>query len=577
MGTASSNGFSKVDVRGTYVLSNLLQELTLARTYGRRQIILDESRLFENPVHRLSRLINESFWAALTRNMDGGTLEEAFGHDEDYSPLPVQRRVYVPSSTPDQFDYYAKISGERPDFKLSVEWLDNKITPDYLKTLNGKPGLLSLATKLLPSTSTGLHNLKGLSYVTSGQRRDHLYGWDSYFNVLGLIAGGKVEPATSLVQHLCFCIKHYGIIPQANRTYYLSRSCPPLLTDMASRVYEKIKHEQNSLEFLRAALLASIKEYHGVWIAPPRLDPITGLSRYRTGGAGIPLDLRKQLKPELETYASKYGVSLDAFVDAYNLGTVEDPDLYTFLMHERAMQESGHSNSYRFRGRCADLVTIDLNSLLYKYEKDIARIIRHYFKDHLDVPPEMCVGTMPSEGYVDRSTLWERRARRRKQAIDSYLWNEAKGMYFDYDCVNKLQTKYESATTFWALWAGTASPSQAAKLVSQALPLFEAIGGILAGTEESCGHTGLERTGLEWDYPYGWAPHQVLVWIGLQRYGYQEEAQRLTYKWLFTILKPFVDYNGVIEESYNVTQEVDPQRRGVGQYESDFKGVLTKG
>lgn len=61
IGTEKSGGFNKFDVRGTYMLSNLLQELTLAQVFGRKTIILDEARLNENPVNRLSRLIKDSF------------------------------------------------------------------------------------------------------------------------------------------------------------------------------------------------------------------------------------------------------------------------------------------------------------------------------------------------------------------------------------------------------------------------------------------------------------------------------------------------------------------------------------
>ncbi|GME71846.1 unnamed protein product [[Candida] boidinii] len=57
LGTANSNGFNQYDIRGTYRLSNLLQELTIAKRMGRKQMILDEARLTENPVERLKRLI----------------------------------------------------------------------------------------------------------------------------------------------------------------------------------------------------------------------------------------------------------------------------------------------------------------------------------------------------------------------------------------------------------------------------------------------------------------------------------------------------------------------------------------
>ena len=80
-----------------------------------------------------------------------------------------------------------------------------------------------------------------------------------------------------------------------------------------------------------------------------------------------------------------------------------------------------------------------------------------------------------------------------RRAIDRHLWNEVKGMYFDYDTVKREQTDYETATTFWAMWAGLASPHQAAALVVKALPRFEAFGGLVSGTEESRGPISIER------------------------------------------------------------------------------------
>ncbi len=74
LGTAASNGYRRFDIRGTYMLSNLLQELTLAKAFGREQIVLDEARLNENPVNRLSRLIKDSFWDMLTRRLDASMI-----------------------------------------------------------------------------------------------------------------------------------------------------------------------------------------------------------------------------------------------------------------------------------------------------------------------------------------------------------------------------------------------------------------------------------------------------------------------------------------------------------------------
>jgi len=155
--------------------------------------------------------------------------------------------------------------------------------------------------------------------------------------------------------------------------------------------------------------------------------------------------------------------------------------------------------------------------------------------------------------------VWDRRALKRKQAIDKYLWNEEKGTYLDYNTKTRTQTDFEAVSCFWALWCGVASPHQAALLVSKALPRFERIGGLLTTTKDRRGTT-VCHPAHQWDYPYGWAPHQVMAWDGLLRYGYQEEAERLVYRWLYLITKVFVNFNGTVVEKYDVTQDVDPHK-----------------
>jgi alpha,alpha-trehalase len=585
LGTAASNGYNRFDIRGTYMLSNLLQELYLAKSYGRKQIILDESRLNENPVNRLSRLIKDSFWDGLTRRIDGSLIEIAGKDPKDWTDDP-RPRIYVPRGAPEQFEYYTQVAKDRPEVRLDVQWLPEIITAEAMRDMNGKPGLLALAMDEVVDPSTGVKSLKGVPFVVPGGRFNELYGWDSYMESLGLLVNEKVHLAKSMVRNFCFCIEHYGKILNANRSYYLCRSQPPFLTDMSLRVYEKIKHEPGAKDFLRTATLAAIKEYYSVWMSDPRFDPKTKLSRYRPDGIGVPPETEaSHFTHILEPYAKKNNMTFDEFVDAYNYKRVSEPELDEYFLHDRAVRESGHDTSYRLEKVAANLATIDLNSLLYKYEIDIARTIRNLFDDKLPVPPEFRIATKGrGEQYVDSSevetsAIWDRRAKRRKVAIDKYLWNAQKGMYFDYDTVTELQCTYESATTFWAMWAGVSTPKQAAAMVMTSLPKFEAFGGLLSGTEESRGRIGLDRPNRQWDFPYGWAPQQMLAWTGLQRYGYQEEAERLAYKWLFMITKAFVDFNGIVVEKYDVTRPIDPHRVDAeyGNQGSDFRGVAKEG
>jgi len=39
----------------------------------------------------------------------------------------------------------------------------------------------------------------------------------------------------------------------------------------------------------------------------------------------------------------------------------------------------------------------------------------------------------------------------------------------------------------------------------------------------------------QWDYPNGWAPHQMLIWRGLKENGFDEEMEELIYRWLWMI------------------------------------------
>ncbi|KAH7411990.1 neutral trehalase [Phaeosphaeria sp. MPI-PUGE-AT-0046c] len=579
LGTLASNAHNKFDVRGTYMLSNLLQELTLAQDYGRKTIVLDEARLNENPVNRLQRLIEHSFWDGLTRRIDGSNIAKVGVDPKDWTSDP-RPRIYIPQGAPEQYEYYTRIAREHPDMRLEVIWLDKDCDNDqYVRDLNEKPGLLAIAMEEWIDPETNKKDLRGLPFVVPGGRFNELYGWDSYMESLGLLESNRVDLVKPMVQHFCFCIKHYNKILNANRTYYLCRSQPPFLTDMALRVYERIKHEPGALDFLRESILAAIKEYNSVWMSAPRWDPVTGLTRYRPGGLGVPPETEAtHFEHILTPYAKKHGMTFKEFVDAYNYQRVKEPELDAYFLHDRAVRESGHDTSYRLENVAADLAVVDINALLYKYETDIGRCIRNHFGDRLEIPAEFCAGNM-KPGQIETSAAWERRARKRRVQVDKYLWDEEAGMYFDYNTVKQERTGYESATTFWPMWSGLATPRQASILVEKALPKLEVFGGLVSGTEKSRGKVGLERPNRQWDYPFGWAPQQILAWVGMQRYGYDAEAQRLAYRWLFMVTKAFVDFNGVVVEKYDVTKTVDPHRvtAEYGNQGSDFKGVPREG
>lgn len=568
LGTANSGGFKQYDIRGTYMLSNLLQELTIAKRFGRKQMILDEARLNENPVSRLYRLITTSFWKNLTRKLTEETVLEMAKDTKIHSEEAKYPRIYIPYREEEQYYYYSKISEKHKDYNLKVEYLPEDLSEDFVQSINDKPGLLALAVK---HKSDSYGDLEGFPYVVPGGRFNEQYGWDSYFETLGLLSCGILEPCIGMCENFIFEINHYGKILNANRSYYLCRSQPPFLTDMTLKIFNYIESKFNRLEldFLRRAISAAIKEYNEVWCSAPRLDPDSGLSTYHPDGKGIPPETEtSHFDAVLKPYCDQYNLSIEEFKVKYNDGTIKEPRLDEYFLHDRAVRESGHDTSYRLEGVCADLATVDLNCLLYKYEKDISFVINKYFGNEFEY-----------NGQIETSEKWFELSEIRKEKIEKYMWNESESLYFDYDIKTKEKSTYESVTSFYVLWAEVCTKERADVLINNSLHKFEEFGGLVSGTEKSRGELGVSKPSRQWDYPFAWAPHQILVWDGLKNYNKHSIAQRLSYRWLYLMTLAFVDFNGIVVEKYDATSERQPHKveAEYGNQGSEFKGVATEG
>lgn len=539
-----------LDVSGTYALANLLQELALAQEAGRAEI--DRNRIWERPTARIQRLIRTRYWDGLTRRMDGPHLARVL---TDTKTAAAQAYLYVPESDPQALHYYQDLSAQYPDV-MAVRALPARVSPAYVRGLEGRHGLLSLALTVRDGQVTGK------PFVVPGGRFNELYGWDSYFIALGLLADDRVALARDMVDHHVYQIRHYGKILNANRSYYLTRSQPPFLTAMTRAVFDRLDGTPEDVQWLAGAIRAAIHEYNTVWCAPPRLTP-TGLSRYYGEGLGIPPETEPgHFDAILAPYAEASGLPLPEFAGAYTAGALPMPDLDRYFVHDRAVRESGHDTTYRLDGCAADLNTVDLNALLYRYETDIAALL----ETALD-------GTLSEED----PTRWRARAANRKARMTQYLWDADRGWFFDYNTLTRQRHVYACATTFYPLWAGLATEAQAAAVVAQALPKLEVAGGLVASTEAARGPLGPGRPARQWDFPYGWAPHQILAWEGLRRYGYHAEAERLAFRWLRLVTRSVMDYNGTIPEKVDVVSgspEADVEYGNVG---TDFAYVPPEG
>jgi alpha,alpha-trehalase len=118
-----------------------------------------------------------------------------------------------------------------------------------------------------------------------------MFAWDSYFITRGLLAHGRLDLARNIISNLLFLILRFGRVPNANRTYFLSRSQPPLLADAVWRFSEATG--DRDLLLLSYPLLR--REFNDYWNNEDHRTP-TGLCTNRD-------ETDPWLRPELSSIA----------------------------------------------------------------------------------------------------------------------------------------------------------------------------------------------------------------------------------------------------------------------------------
>ena len=538
-------------LREIYYLSNLLQELALADKQNKHSLRISEAEIRKAPSERISDRIKNIFWDDLTRTIDREGISKILQDDKASGGV---QRLYVPARDSAGITYYKNLQQEFQDFEVVV--LPKNVTPEYVKSINDKPGILALA----------LEDGEGVPFVVPGGRFNEMYGWDSYFEGIGLLVDGRVDLAKAMVDNFVYQINHYGKILNANRSYYLTRTQPPFMSSFVREVYEAM--EEQDKDWLKKSLSAAITEYEQVWMEQGKRLTGNGLNRYFAGGIGIPPETEEgHFEEVLKEYAAKHNMPIEEFKEKYQKGEIQDKSLNEYFLHDRSLRESGHDTSWRLENRTANLNLVDLNSLLYKYEKDFEYLIDEYFEGEF----------VHHSGKTYTSDYFEEQAEKRKQLMNKYLWNEEKGSFFDYNFEKGEQTGYISATNFYPLWSKMASEEQAKEMVENLMTDLKATGGILSSAEESVKLEATNDVQRQWDYPNGWAPHQMLLWKGLLNYGYEEEAQELIYRWLWMITRNAVDYNGTIPEKYDVVDATHKVYAEYGNVGTEFDYITTSG
>ena len=333
-----------------------------------------------------------------------------------------------------------------------------------------------------------------------------LYYWDLFFTNEGLIIDGLVDQARNNTENLAWMVERFGKILNGSNTFYLNRSQPPVFSLMVRQVYEAT----GDLDWLRGILPSLEKEYR-FWMTE-RMTP-----------CGLNHDSNNASEAEkwdfLRLVKRRFG-------EGFKLEGCTREDSLRVASHYISEAECWDFTP-RFKGECEDYCPVDLNALLYGYEKNFA----HFAK---------LLGDRTAE------RRWNKAARHRKSLMRKYFRNPKDGIWYDYNFVTGERSDVVSAAQFFLLLGKAVSRRQARGIV-KSLAVLEFPHGISACEK------GDYPFVYQWSYPNGWAPLQYVTVRGLDNYGYTENARRIARHYVDLLTESF-DKTGTLWEKYNVDE-----------------------
>ncbi|MGB5402747.1 alpha,alpha-trehalase TreF [Robiginitalea sp.] len=355
-------------------------------------------------------------------------------------------------------------------------------------------------------------------YIVPGGRFKEIYYWDSYFTMIGLVSDNRMDIAEDMLANFAHLIDSLGFIPNGTRDYYLTRSQPPYFSQMVALLSQKEPA-------LRDKYFPQIEKEYAYWMqGSDSLESDSVVQRVIRIGDDQFMnrywDSARTPRPE------SYGEDVKL---AENLPKTERNDLYAQL---RAAAASGWDFSSRWYARegefastnTADLLPVDLNSLIYSMEIQLAEGYR-------------------TRGDVAAAKAFEARAESRKERINKMMWDPQLKFYKDFNFASNSRCGEMTLAGVYPLYFGIASKSQAAGVVERLVADFLKPGGLVCT---------LRVTGQQWDAPNGWAPLQWMAVKGLLNYGYTEEAREIMQRWLALNERVYRE-EGKMMEKYNVS------------------------
>lgn len=433
----------------------------------------------------------------------------------------------------------AKYANRRsePDFDLLVFVKENFLLPPEVKASPGKTEsdiedyITNLWDHLTRMNQADQGSLIGLPrpYVAPGGRFNELYYWDSYFTMLGLAESGRADLVEGMIENFTYLINSIGFIPNASRTYYLTRSQIPFFSAMV-RLLKDIKGNAVLLKYLPA-----LEKEYAFWMKGaenlPKGQACLHVVKMKDGSLlNRYWDTENTPRPE--------GFALDV---ALMKQFPENKNLYRNL---RAACESGWDFSSRWladgknlHSICTtEIIPVDLNCMMLQLEQTLLEAY-----------------TVLGNGEI--TTKFETIIAGRIDAIEKYLWDDHESVYKDYYFLQEQTTASKSLAMLFPLYVGLSASERALKVLAFVKKNLLKEGGL---------QTTDSATEQQWDAPKGWAP---LQWVGYQaaiRYGDTNLAASIRRSWMGNVEFRFAQ-TGKLMEKYPVVIKTDGKDTG-GEY-----------
>nr|XP_042707737.1 trehalase isoform X3 [Chrysemys picta bellii] len=324
----------------------------------------------------------------------------------------------------------------------------------------------------------------------------------------------------------------YGHIPNGGRVYYLRRSQPPFLTLMMDAY---LAHA-NDIEFLRENIHLLEVEYE-FWQRNRSVSITVGDRNHTLNYYNVQIG-----EPRPESYSKDWELASDLNEDARQ-------ELWAEL---KSAAESGWDFSSRWflswspplpatlkDTKARAVVPVDLNAFLCKTEHLLASFYRIL-------------------GNTIKAAQFQAALEHRLEAVQAVFWNEAAGVWLDFNLLKKQPNPAFYPSNLAPLWTDCFSDQAAAE---RAVRYLE---GSTVLSYKNGIPTSLARTGEQWDLPNAWPPLQHMVIAGLAKSSSsraKEIAFVLAQNWVRTNFALYKKYQAMFEK-YNVDGDGKPGTGG---------------